>query len=250
MICGSCLTENPGDNTFCGQCGAQLSDVPVPRYPDGTRIVRREIGIVVAGVMLVVAAAFGSFMVFYQTRSPETIVRKFIEADQKGDYSSESLYVTSGLDSRLILSLMQAVRSQAGTSPFQKYKIIGSNVRNDRATVHVKITVNTPPPAPAVVAPIAPAPAATTYDVLFFLTRESGDWRIDPTETAAGLSGVLLAAGLQQSPLNLLLNGNPGAGMFPFPIPNGPVPMPNGPLPGLPTPPPSAPLNNQGAGFL
>jgi hypothetical protein len=244
MNCGLCLAENQGNNAFCGQCGAPLADDSVPRYPDQKKAARREIGIVIVGVVFVLAAAMGSYLAFYQTRSPETIVRKFIEADQKGDFAGESLYVSSGLDSRLIMSLVQGVRAQTGTSPFQQYKIIGSSVNNDRASVHVQITVNPPPAPPSVAAPVPPVP--TKYDIYFFLIRENSDWKIDPAETAAGLTGVLLAAGLQQSPLNLLFNGNPGAGTFPFPWPNGT--MPN--VPGLPTTPPSVPQNNPGSGFL
>jgi len=200
---------------------------------------------VIAGIVLILAAALGSYLVFYQSRSPETVVRKFIEADQKGDFASESLYVSSGLDSRMILSLMQTVRTQSGTSPFQNYKILRSSIQNDRATVHVQITFN-PPPATPIAAPRTPPAGVTTYDVMFFLTRQSGDWRIEPTETVAGLTGVLLAAGLQQSPLNLLFNGNLGAGTFPLPLPNGTTPG----FPGIPAPPTSVPPSNPGSGFL
>src|SRR5689334_16109373 len=104
MTCGNCQHENAGGYTFCGHCGAALTDISVPSYPDRSRAVRREIGIVLAGIALVLAAAVGSFVLFYQIGSPDVVVRKFIEADLRADYAAESLYVSSGLDSRVILS--------------------------------------------------------------------------------------------------------------------------------------------------
>src|SRR5437868_2374147 len=113
MFCPQCRSENPADNGFCGKCGGRL-DAPaeVPRYERRESIVRREIRILIGGVLVIIAAVvIGWYLISYR-RSPALVVRNFIEADRAGSFSEEQRFVSSRWDSRMILSLLQTVRQQ------------------------------------------------------------------------------------------------------------------------------------------
>jgi hypothetical protein len=246
MVCPQCRADNSGANSYCGSCGATLAHsaqgLPLsgggrqpistperlndsPRYERRESILRREITILAAGLAFVAASPFGAWYLFFYQRSPAMIVQKFVEADRAGNLTAERQYVSSTWDSRMILSGLQTFRQQAGSSPFDKYRIADVSVNGDSATVDVEVTITAPAAMRPIVPPAAGAPAArnNTVTVGFALIREKGEWKIDPAQTLAGLSGVLLAQSFQQLA--------PTLGLPQQPQPNGPV-----------IPPPTAPV--------
>src|SRR5205823_1105618 len=110
-------------------------------------------------------------------------------------------------DSRMVLSLLQTYRQQGGASPFQQYRILGATVNGDNGTVNVEVTIKTalpgtPIPGGAVPGVTAPPPRSV-YVIAFYTVRENGEWKIDPTQTLASISGMLLSTGIQQFQQNL-----------------------------------------------
>jgi hypothetical protein len=218
MICPNCGNENPS-RAYCAECGARLDPGDtVMEHPRRESLLKREIVIIFAGLAALIGAAFGAWYILYASRSPGVVVVKFIEADRAGRLAEEQQYVSNHWDSRMVLSAMQTFRGQTGSSLFQKYSIAGVSEFGETATVNVQITVNPPPLLPGAPPPVAPA-VPTTMFVPFTLIREGRDWKIDASQTLAGVSGVLMAMGIQQAAptfQNLLPPGvMPGFGAIP-----------------------------------
>lgn len=238
MTCPTCQAQNPPENAYCGQCGAALAahDSSVPIYRSRSHSVRRETIIILIGVLAIFTALAGTYYLYFVPRSPQFIVRQFIEADLAGKMADQSKYVSTRWDSRLFLSTFQTIRQASGSSPFKNYSIPDSSERNDTATVAVRIPI----PAPLVAKPgpakLPPGAFNNSVDVLFHLVRENNEWRIDPTQTAASLAGILIALGINQAPGNVLIPF-PGTGPIPFPgTPGGMAAPPAAPAPATPLP--------------
>jgi hypothetical protein len=182
----------------------------------------------VSGIAFILAAVAGAYFLFLVPRSPAYAVQKFMEADQAGNFTEQNRYVSTRWDSHLLLSAFQAIRQQSGASPFQKSRIVNTYQRNDIAVVSVELTLPNPPPVPANPAPAIPANNKVV--VSFQLVREGNDWLIDPAQTMAGLAGVLVGMGINQSPIGTL-----------FPLPGG---LGGTVAPPIATPPTSAPPTN------
>jgi len=203
----------------------------LPRYELRQSVLRREVAILVAGILAIfIACALTWYLLSYRG-SPAFVVRQFIEADRAGVFSEEQRLVSSRWDSRMILALLQNVRQQSGASPFDKYLIQNVAISGETAEVGVQITL----PASANL-PVARARAATSTYVSFSLVRENGDWKIDPTQTMSSLTGIILSLGLNNLGQGLLPPGGmPGIG------PSGPGPI---------IPPPSMPTTPSGPSIL
>ncbi len=201
-------------------------NVAVPQYRPRAVTLKREATIIAAGLALLLAAAMGAWYLIYYQRSPSAVVDRFMAADRRGSYSEETQYVADRWDSRLVLSALQNYRQQGGASPFNGSRIAGTTVTGDSAQVNVELklpAMTLPMPALPGIAP-APPPGNTTYVVTFVLIKQNGEWKIDPTQTLASLTGALLAGGLRglpTAPPNLpnLFPGAPGAVPAPAPGP-------------------------------
>src|SRR2546428_13972472 len=113
MQCEICQAVNPSGNAFCGKCGAALSSpaVPIPVYPSRASNVVREMTLIAAGVLAILAAVYGAWYFTYAQRSPDSVVRRFIEADRSGDMAAERENVSSRLGFHVILSAPPAIRA-------------------------------------------------------------------------------------------------------------------------------------------
>lgn len=235
MNCPNCHAENPAENGFCGKCGAPIDPERIPRY-NHAHTVKREVFIILGGISLLLASVVIAYVLFFRGIAPDAIVQGFIEADKSGNLSAENQYVTTSAASRMMLSMMQTMRGAAGTSPFQNYRITRSYGDPQNAMVDVEVTFANPAPRIAG----TPPPPPNKYQLTFFLVRENSQWKIDPVQTTAGLTGMLMAMGMQQLQTN-------------FFGPNGGLNIPN-PLagPGFTTPNTTAPqpVPKSGSGLL
>lgn len=208
-LCPSCEAENASTNAYCGQCGTILDDARavVPRYADSKRLVRREVVILFAGVFAVLTALWTAWFFLVSTRSPAHVVRSFIEADRAGQYAQEQELISDAWDARMALSLFQGIRQQAGSSPFQNYRILDtSGSQGDTAFVTVELTLPATAgiqPPPLVQPPAKGAAGKQKLLVTFVLTRRGDTWKIDSSQTLSGVLSALAAQGLQQFQWNV-----------------------------------------------
>ena len=235
MQCESCQAVNPSGNAFCGKCGAALSDSSgaVPVYPTRASNVGREMTLIAAGILAILVAVYGAWYFMYAQRSPDSVVRRFIEADRSGDMAAERKYVSSRFDSHVILSALQAVRTQIGVSPFNQYRILRSSITGETAFVYVELTFpRTTPFIPNITTPAAPNPAVgpIVQQLPIYLIREDGEWKIDSTQTVAGITAIFVALGVQQ----MAPNFTPPAGFPGFPGAATPTAPPQQPMPSTP----------------
>jgi hypothetical protein len=223
MLCPECRTENPDDRAACAECGSALTASPSPTHqPSNAVLVRREIGVIVVGLTAIALSLFGAWYVLVRYRSPETIVRRFIDADIQGRFAEQNRYVVEGWSSTLTLSVFQEIRKQLGRSPFENSRIAGSSVHGSTADVEVEV------PAPSLGGrPAQPAtPVGNTVDITFSLERRGDEWRIQPEQTAASAAAAYAALGWRASGFKL-----PGGLALP-PLPNpgsGPTTTPPSP---------------------
>jgi hypothetical protein len=246
MVCPSCGIENPAPNTFCGKCGTALGAAPgdaatsVPRYGDQKRLIKRELAMIGGGVAALVCAGWVAWYLLVATRSPAHVVKAFIEADKAGQYAREQELIANSWDNRMALSLFQSLRKQSRTSPFQNYRIVSTGEFGGSRTSYVEVEVTMPTLSIPYLSP-APAmgsggPPHSKLGVMFILTRQSDEWKIDASQTLATVASALAAQGLQSLPL--------GPGSLPsFPsLPNIQLPpgWPNITLPPAATAPPSS----------
>lgn len=217
MVCPQCRAETPADNQFCGKCGFPLSGEGAT-YPQSRRdsAVRREITVIFAGITLVLIGVAAAWYLLVVAHSPASAVRSFLEADKREDFAAEQQYVRAGLDSQVILSLLQVYRQTSGKSPFQNYAITTTQVSGETAMVWVQITL---PASPNVLAGFTPprGAAPNVSSVPFQMVREGGNWKIDPAITMTILAGALLVNGFQQ--------WAPTAPAMPMPYAPGPLRM-------------------------
>lgn len=234
MLCSQCGAEGAAGNLFCGKCGGALDaerTVPVdpagPSYRPRHEIVRREATILAAALLLIACVTFGVWYGLFYQRSPEMVVRRFIDADLQSQFARQNEYLIDRWDSRMVLSAFQAVRQHTGASPFKDYRITGTSQSGNTAYVNVELRFNLPS-VPGVNTPLnAPAPPGPTFvPFSFVLTSEQGGWKIDGSQTLANASGALAAVGYTQ--IAPLLNGVPNITIPNLGLPGG-VPLPMSP---------------------
>jgi len=198
------------------------SDGPVPRHTSTATLVRREVVVLLAGLCAIMVAVFGVWYVLAKLRSPEAVVRRFIDADIHGRYAEQRQCIEQGMSSSAVLTLFQQVRKQLGHSLFDKYRITDITRTGDSATVDVEI------PAPSFGIPSAAGtPPAQTITIAMAVVRHGDDWRIQPEQTLANALPFLLAQGWQSLGLKLppglpsipgMGPGQTGPGMGPGPF--------------------------------
>jgi len=203
-------------------------DQTIPQYGTRDSLFKRELAIIAAGILLVLGAVYLTWMLVFRQNEPDVVVRKFVEADRAGRYAEQNALVANAWDASMILSTVQTFRQQSGISPFERYRIADSSVSGNNAQVNVEVTLNP--------APVSAFPAAVqlpqTLLVPFHLVRQGDGWKIDPTRTLAGLTGVLMAIGFQQLIPNLQNLLPPGLSPSLTPPPAATVPpTPNPPPP-------------------
>src|SRR5215212_7521869 len=110
MVCSHCNSDNPAEMLYCGRCGRSMDagNAPVPRYTDRAVLLRRELALVLLGIVVLVVAAYGAWYALFYQRSPVAVVRGFLDADIAGQYMREEQHVARGAGSRFILSTFQA----------------------------------------------------------------------------------------------------------------------------------------------
>jgi hypothetical protein len=225
MACAHCGAESPAGNHFCGKCGHALAEPdsgPSPRYASRSVILRREIAILSAALFVLAGTVFGVWYALFYQRSPEMVVRRFVDADLNNQFSRQNQYLVDRWDSRVVLSVFQALRRQTGGSPFRDYRITGSSQSGNTAYVNVVLTF-TPPSVPGVNTPLnaAAPPGPTSVPFSFILLSDHGEWKIDGSQTLANAAGALAAVGYTQ--IAPLLKGIPN-----ITLPNTGVPLPGG----------------------
>ena len=193
-------------------------DQPIPRYGPRDSLLKREILILGAGLGLVLASMYIAWLFLFRMNAPDAVVKRFIEADLAGRPADQQALVARTWDAKLILDMIQEFRRRSGSSPFQDYRIATTSVNGPDAQVNVTVTLT--PPA-ALLFPSGPQTPQSLI-IPFHLVREDNEWKIDPTRTMIGLSGVLVSAGFQQ--LAPRLGGS-------IPLPPTPGPPPQSPFP-------------------
>lgn len=193
MLCGRCSAEAAEGDSYCAKCGFPLNARLAEIVPRDTAI-RREIGIVVGGISLVIAAVAIGWFVFVSARSPQAAVRRFLAAESNGQMVEAGSLIRQSADSQLILSLLQTYRQQSGASIFKGSQITGAQTSGDVADVQVLIP--NPPSAPQI--PGQPVVPPTPMLVPFHLVRENGEWKIDATATAVSFTGTLMSGLVKQ----------------------------------------------------
>ncbi len=206
-------------------------DQTIPQYTARDSLVRRELAIIAAGILLVLGAVYLTWLLVFRQNEPDVVVRKFVEADRAGRYAEQNALVANAWDATMILNTVQTFRKQTGLSPFERYRIADSSVSGNSAQVNVEVTLN---PAPMPAFPTAPQ-LPQTLVVQFHLVRQGDGWKIDPTRTLAGLTGVLMAIGFQQLIPNLQNLLPPNLNPTPTQPPVATIPPAQNP------PPPSSP---------
>ena len=237
MLCAYCGAECPSGNLYCGKCGRSLdlgeSD-SAPRYRPRQIVLRHEATILAAALLLIAATAFGIWYALFYMRSPEMVVRRFIDADLQNRFAAQNQYLVDRWDSRMVLSGFQAIRQHTGSSPFKDCQITGASQSGNTAYVNVvlKFTLPTVPGvnAPLVAPPLPPTPAAppgpTLVPFAFVLSTENGQWKIDGSQTLANATGAFAAVGYTQ--FAPLLNGVPNLTLPNLGVPGG-IPVPAAP---------------------
>jgi hypothetical protein len=234
MLCANCGAESSADNHFCGKCGFALShedgEAAAPRYRSRHVMLRREMAILAAALILIASTVFGVWYGMFYQRSPEMVVRRFVDADLQRQFARQNQYLVDRWDSRAALSAFQAIRQQTGSSPFQNCQITGCSQSGNTAYVNVVVSF-TLPSVPGVNTPLnaAAPPGPTSVPFAFVLLSDHGDWKIDGSQTLVNASGALAAVGYTQ--IAPLMNG----------IPNVTLPTSGIRVPGVPPPtPPSS----------
>jgi len=220
MQCARCRKPVPDDRLECPSCGEAPG---IPRHEPRERLVRREIVIVTAGVLAVLGAAVLAWHLTVARKSPRAVVERFMEADRRGEFASAELLVSRRADSRMLLGAFRSLRQSLGFSPFDSARVLAASSSNSMASVEVEVQLPQLPSFPGV-PPGTPPPIRQPQRFTFSLVYEEGEWRIDPAQTAAGIAGALLAAGLQK------------AAGFPSALIPGVAPPPSGasPAPAVP----------------
>ncbi len=187
MQCPNCRAENPADHMFCGQCATPLAEHaggPV-RHMDATRLARREIVLIVAVVALLLGGGYASWQFIIGQRGPDAVVRRFIDADMRGDYAALNKFVAPGVDASIVLQVFQHYRRSTGASPFVNCRVQDPVKYASSATVDVEIhPKNSNSPTP--------------LTITFSLSYENGEWKILPSATVASALTALVLTGSHQ----------------------------------------------------
>lgn len=229
MVCEHCGAESSAGNHFCGKCGYALADSDsggsLPRHAPRAVILRREIAILSAALLILAGTVFGVWYAMFYQRSPEMVVRRFVDADLNNQLSRQNQYLVDRWDSRMVLSAFQALRRQTGSSPFRDCRITGATQSGNTAYVNVVLTF-TLPSVPGVNTPLnaSAPPGPTSVPFAFVLLSDHGEWKIDGSQTIANAAGALAAVGYTQ--IAPLLKGVPN-----ITLPNTGVPVPAVPPP-------------------
>ena len=112
MTCSRCGAESGSSDAFCRECGAPqpASGDSVPTYRSRASLLRRELAILSAGLVLLLGAAFGIWYGLFYQSSPAMVVRRFMDADRDARYADEQTYVLNRWDSQAVFSAFQAAR--------------------------------------------------------------------------------------------------------------------------------------------
>lgn len=188
----------------------------VPHYSSRESLYRRELAVFAAGIALLLGAGYLAWFLIFRVNAPDAVVKSFIEADRAGRYSQQDALIADRWDSTMMLETIQTFRRQSGVSPFDRYRMLGTSVNGENAQVEVEVTVNVQP-VPAF--PGLNPPTPQTLIIPFHLVKQKDRWKIDPSRTLIGLTGVLMATGFQNlmPQLGNLIPPSPGGAPQPPP---------------------------------
>ena len=128
MFCGKCGNQIEDDAKFCGFCGEVMtqSSTPVMQEVSVSPVVgkvtqkKKNFGIRIASLLVLVAIFIGAFVFIVQTGKPEVVTKKYMTAALEFDYDKVSKY--SAIDMNALLKRLFSISFLSESEMAEKLK--------------------------------------------------------------------------------------------------------------------------------
>jgi len=150
-------------------------------------------GAIILVILLLAGAAFGGWWFFLRTPSPESVVRKFMDANTAGDYDAfrsclrQDEVAAMGGEQALRGMMKKAAERAAGKDT--SYEVVKTTYENSDALAVVEIKPKDTSSMP---------PEMTTMEML--LVQEDGKWKVDLKATGMRMMKKLFPNGIPGMP--------------------------------------------------